>query len=60
MEMARNALNILGALWSFMEKDAPKRGLPLQMHNLQGLRLRHEAQDSYLHILIGGQCNRLA
>ena len=44
-----------GHLW---RKTRPNAGF-LQMHNLQGLRLRHEAQDSYLHILIGGQCNRV-
>ena len=43
-----------GHLW---RKTRPNAGF-LQMHNLQGLRLRHEAQDSYLHILIGGQCTR--
>ena len=40
-----------------LRKTRPNAGF-LQMHNLQGLRLRHEAQDSYLHILIGGQRNR--
>ena len=43
-----------GHLW---RKTRPNAGF-LQMHNLQGLRLRHEAQDSYLHILIGGQRSR--